>query len=456
MLDSRIRLALASGSLLLGTAGIQAKQKPNVIIIYSDDQGTLDLGCYGTPDIKTPNIDALAQKGTRFTQFYAAPVSSASRASLLTGQYCKRAGETGNSGIAGLAADKETLAQRMKKGGYNTALLGKWHLGSHDMISPNRRGFDYFFGFRGGCEDSYSHFYYWWGPNVHDLWENEQEVYRPGKFLASETLAEMKNFIERQDKNDPFFIYWAINIPHYPYQPAEKWLRYYRENFPDMKKNRQHYAAFVSTMDEIIGQMTDYLREKGLNKNTIIIFQADNGYSGETPAMGGGGYCGNYRGCKFSLFEGGIRVPAIISYPGVVPQGEVRDQMVMNIDWFPTILELTGVTQEGIDTDGKNILPLIKDNSKASPHDVLFFDFLEQWAVRKGDWKLICNAWDSQDGNKTPKIEGFFLTNVREDPSERRNYADERPEIVHELDSIKQAWNASLPPKTPNPWEKKK
>ncbi len=450
----RNKLALASGIFVISAAGAVSREKPNVILIYTDDQGTFDLGCYGSDDIETPNIDEIAARGTRFTQFYAAPVSSASRASLLTGQFCRRAGEMANSGLGGMASDKETIAERMKKAGYNTAALGKWHVGSHPMISPNNRGFDYFFGFKGGCEDSYSHFFYWGGANYHDLWENDREVYRPGRFLADETFVEMKNFIEGQDNDNPFFIYWAINIPHYPYQPKEKWIRYYEENFPDMKKNRQMYNAFISTMDEIIGQMTDYLEEKGLDDNTIIVFQSDNGYSGETPAWGGGGNRGHYRGCKFSLFEGGIRVPSIVSYPGVVPEGEVRDQMTMNIDWFPTIVDLAGISAEGMDVDGKSLVPLIMDPSASSRHEVLYFDFLDQWAVRKGDWKLIFNVTDSDDGNKRETIEGYYLTNLAIDPSEKRNLAGEYPEIVEELSRMKKEWDASIPPKAKDPWKK--
>jgi len=441
----------AAGMMLSAAAAGYSKEKPNVIIIYSDDQGTLDLGCYGTDDICTPNIDALAERGTRFTQFYAAPVSSASRASLLTGQFCRRAGEIANSGIGGLPYGKETLAERMKAGGYNTAVLGKWHIGSHPMISPNKRGFDYFFGFKGGCVDSYSHFYYWAGANYHDLWENDKEIYSDGTFLADETLVRMKKFIEGQDPDDPFFIYWALNIPHYPYQPKEKWIRYYEENFPQMKKNRQLYCAFVSTMDEVVGGMMEYLREKGIDDETLIIFQSDNGYSAETPAWGGGGFKGDYRGCKFSLFEGGIRVPSIISYPGVLPEGEVRDQMSMNIDWFPTIVELTGVPATGMDVDGKSLVPVIRKDAP-SAHEVLYFDFLDQWAVRKGDWKLIFNVTDSEDGNKRETIEGYYLTNLAKDPSERTNLADQYPEVVEELGKLKKDWDASIPPKTPNPW----
>lgn len=165
----------AGGLLLAGAASAQAAA-PNVIVIYTDDHGTLDVNCYGAPDLCTPNMDALAASGVRFTQFYAAPVSSASRAGLMTGQFAARAGLTGNAGWTGFPPEKETVAQRMKANGYRTACIGKWHLGSRPEYAPNNRGFDYFWGFLGGCIDSYSHFYYWGGPNVHDLWRNGEEI----------------------------------------------------------------------------------------------------------------------------------------------------------------------------------------------------------------------------------------------------------------------------------------
>ena len=423
------------------------KDTPNVIIIYTDDHGVLDLGCYGTSDIVTPNIDGLAEKGTRFTQFYAAPVSSASRASLLTGQFCRRAGETANSGEFGLPPEKETLAQRLKIAGYNTAIIGKWHLGSHKTIIPTKRGFDYFWGFLGGCIDNYSHFYYWGGANKHDLWRNETEVYHPGAFFAEENVKEIKGFID-ENNDKPFFVYWAANIPHYPYQPSEKWLNYYKANFPDVKNNRQMYAAFISTLDESIGELLTYLKVKGLYDNTVIIFQADNGYSSEDRAFGGGGYNGPYRGCKFSLFEGGIRVPSIISWPGVLPEGQVIDRMTMNIDWFPTIVELTGAPKEGMEVDGKNLIPLIRNKNLPSPHDVLHFDFLDQWAVRKDEWKLIGNPVETKDGNYRKDLEEkYFLSNVVNDPSEKINYYDQKPEIVKELMTLRDQYVKSIPQK---------
>ena len=326
----------------------------------------------------------------------------------------------------------------MKSNGYRTALIGKWHLGDRIEQGPNAQGFDYFWGIRGGCVDNYSHFYYWGGPNRHDLWQNEREIYSPGNFFAAENLKEIKKFAT-EDKEKPFFIYWAVNIPHYPLQPSEKWLDYYA----DLPNPRRMYAAFVSTFDDYLGELRTFLAAEGLADNTILIFQSDNGHSMEERTFRGGGYSGPYRAGKFSLFEGGIRVPAIICWPKVLPQGEVRDQVAMNIDWFPTLVELCGLSAEGMDVDGKSLLPLIKDSSKSSPHKALHFDFGKQWAVRCGEWKLIANPHDvTPEGEKV--LNELFLSNLEKDNTEHMNFKDQYPEKVKELQAMRDAFERSL------------
>lgn len=427
----------AVGLLAAGAAQAQTT-RPNVIVIYTDDHGTLDVNCFGATDLHTPNMDALAASGVRFTQFYAAPVSSASRASLLTGQFTRRAGVTGNAGLKGLPPEKETIAERMRANGYRTACIGKWHLGSLPEYAPNSQGFDYFWGFLGGCIDSYSHFYYWWGPNVHDLWCDRQEIHREGRFFTEETLHEVRNFIDRDDDR-PFFLYWAVNIPHYPLQPKEKWLEYYAA----LENPRRMYAAYVSTFDDYLGELRAFLAARGLEENTIVVFQSDNGHSTEVRTFGGGGYCGDYRGGKFSLFEGGIRVPAVISWPGHLPQNEVRAQVAMNIDWFPTLVELCGIDDAGLDVDGRSLVPLLRDDAP-SPHDVLHFDFERQWAVRAGDWKLLHDAIDVLPDDKNRTIEGLMLTNLEIDPTESRDLKEQYPEKVRELLELRRRYEASL------------
>ena len=434
-------LALAAGACTQQPA---EPAKPNILLIVADDLGMGDLGCYGATAIHTPNIDSLACRGVRFENSYATSATSTpSRYALFTGLYPWRNADAkilpGDAPLI-IPTDIPTLPKMMQAAGYNTAAIGKWHLGSRPEYAPNNRGFDYFWGFLGGCIDSYSHFYYWGGPNVHDLWRNGEEIHYEGRFFTEETLREAKEFIRAGDRRQPFFLYWAVNIPHYPLQPKEKWLDYYA-GLPDP---RRMYAAFVSTFDDYLGELRTFLDAQGLTDDTIIVFQSDNGHSTEVRTFGGGGYCGDYRGGKFSLFEGGIRVPAVISWPGHLPAGEVRDQVAMNIDWFPTLLDLCGLDALGIDVDGASIVPLIRDGAAASPHDVLHFDFERQWAVRRGDWKLICNAIDVLPNDRNKTLEGLYLTNLKIDRTESENLIDRYPEKAQELLALRRAYEASL------------
>jgi arylsulfatase A-like enzyme len=416
----------------------QVTQKPNIIIIYTDDQGTLDAGCYGARDLLTPNIDRLAAEGIRFTRFYGAPVSSVSRASLMTGQFSLRNKVISNVGGNNyMRSEVTTLPEVLKENGYNTALIGKWHLGSVDGARPNQQGFDYFFGHLDGCIDNYSHFFYWGGPNRHDLWRNETQVYNDGQYFPDQLIRELKNYIN-QNRSEPFFIYWASNMPHYPLQPRERWLEHYNAKKTPYPRNL--YNAFLSTFDEIVGELLDFLENEELRENTIIVFQSDNGHSVEERNHFGGGYSGPYRAAKFSLFEGGIRVPAIISYPKELPQEEVRDQMAMNIDWFPTLLELCGVSYNQEEIDGKSLLPLIQESTSQSSHNVLFFDSGNQWAVMQDEWKLIYKPQDPTLNEQI--IDTLYLTNIKEDIGEVVNYAEKSKDKVNELLQLRREFEA--------------
>src|SRR5688500_197453 len=240
--------------LLAAAAAIAAERKPNVIVILTDDQGTLDAGCYGATDLKTPHIDALAARGVRFTQFYsAAPLCSPSRAAMMTGRYPLRAGMPGNAPSerdgAGMPTEEVTMAEMFKAAGYGTAHIGKWHLGYTPETMPKWQGFDYSFGHMGGCIDNWSHFFYWQGPNRHDLHRDGKEIFEDGQFFMDMMVNEATAFMKRTGDR-PWFIYFAINAPHYPYQGAKEWVRYYRER--GVRYPRDLYNAFVSTMDEKI------------------------------------------------------------------------------------------------------------------------------------------------------------------------------------------------------------
>lgn len=432
----------------------QAAERPNVIVIFTDDQGSIDVNCYGAKDLTTPHLNDLAKRGLRFTQFYsAAPVCSPSRAGLLTGRFPQRAGLAGNAsssqGGHGLPSEQITIAEMMRKAGYATGHVGKWHLGYVPEEMPLGQGFQQSFGHMGGCIDNYSHFFYWNGPNRHDLWRNGKEVWHDGEFFPDLMVHEACKFIEAH-QDEPFFLYWALNTPHYPLQGEEKWRKHYQ----DLPSPRDKYAAFVSTTDEKIGQVLAKLEELKLRENTIVIFQSDHGHSTEARTFGGGGNSGPYRGAKFSLFEGGIRVPAMISWPGKIPAGEVRTQMATGCDWFPTIAELCELPQPEHRIDGKSLTEVLHSPESPSPHEMFFWESGRsrdgpRWAVRQGDWKLLGHPLDNgshSSNSAKSKPAPLYLVNLAEDPSEQTNLAEQHPQVVQRLEAAYKAWRKDTNP----------
>lgn len=419
-----------------------------MLIIYSDDQGTLDANCYGSDDLITPNIDSLAATGVRFTQMYSpSAICSASRAGLLTGRFPARAGVPGNvssqEGVAGMPSGEVTLAELLRAGGYRTGHVGKWHLGYTPETMPNGQGFEESFGHMGGCIDNYSHFFYWNGPNRHDLWRNGKEIWLDGHYFGDAMVDECRRLIS-QWQNEPFFIYWAINWPHYPLQGTIDW----RERYAHLPSPRREYAAFVSSMDERIGHVLDHLEALGLRDDTLIVFQSDHGHSVEERTFGGGGNPGPYRGCKGSLFEGGIRVPSIASWPAGLPAGEVRDQMVTGCDWSPTIAQLTGASPPQHHLDGQNIADVLRDRSAISPHESFYWQLgrgrSPQWAVRRGPWKLLGNPKDNRQPDSLGADDALFLANLEIDETESTNLAPEHPHIVEQLTALQESYSANL------------
>ena len=428
-------------------------QKPNIILIVSDDHGYRDLGCYGAKDLKTPNLDKLASEGTLFTHFYAAAaVSSPSRGSLLTGRSPIEAGVPGNiprvwqdpDQNKGMPTTNRTIAKNLKEVGYYTALVGKWHLGEGERQSPLKHGFDYCFGHRGGCIDNYSHYFYWSGPNIHDLYRNDEEVYYPGRYFSDLIVEETGKIIE-SERPEPFFIYCAFNVPHYPYQGDIKWLEYYKNQ--GVPSPRRDYIAFVSTMDDYIGKIIDKLKKEGKYDNTVIIFQADQGYSVEERASFGGGDAGNLRGCKGSLFEGGIRVPAFIKYTNVIPSGKKIDNVAYGVDWYHTLSEIAGA-KINPESQGTSLMPLLTGKTNEHP-TVMNWQYGDtndakgQWIARNGDWKLIGNV---SDPRKPESLSGedkkLFLSNLAMDETESENLASKYPEKVAELKKQHDEWYA--------------
>jgi arylsulfatase A len=424
---------LGTGVAGVATKGLAQGRKPNVVIIMTDDQGAVDINCYGAKDLVTPNMDRIAKEGVRFTRFYSAcPVCSPSRAGLLSGRFPAEVGVPGNigSGKEGLPSKHYLLPEMMKDAGYKTGHFGKWHLGHHEDTLPNGQGFDYSYGHMQGCIDNYSHFFYWKGPNRHDLWRNGEKIHEPGQFFPRRMTEEATAWIE-ENRNDPLFIYFAMNTPHYPYQGDEKWLKHYSH----LEYPRNLYAAFISTMDEYIGQLLDKIAALGLKDDTIIIFQSDNGYSSEERAHFGGGNSGIYSGNKFSVLEGGIRVPGMISWPGHLPKNEVRFQTLHSVDWYPTIAELCGLSSpEGL--SGRSILPVLHSpNLKTPDRPLHWVQGGNQWAISEGRWKLCFNP-------KT-RDQGKYLFDVEADPSEKKNLINEQPEIAERLERLHDEWAAT-------------
>lgn len=433
-------------SCLFASTKVAYAKRPNVLIIYADDQGSVDLGCFANNELQTPHLDALAVQGLKLTQMYApAPVCSASRTGLMTGRFPARAGQPGNGP---LAAEEITIAETFSKGGYRTGQVGKWHLGSTESQNPRGQGFSDWFGHLGGCIDNYSHFFFWAGPNRHDLFDNGLEVHRPGEYFPDLMESRCKQFIDVDDER-PWLLYWAFNSPHYPYQGTPKWLEHYK----DVPTPRREYCAFVSSMDETIGRVLGHLDASGERDNTIVIFQPDHGHSTEERAFGGGGNAGPYRGAKFSLFEGGIRVPTVVRYPEVLTAGETRDQFFSACDWLPTLSDFCSVglpTDDAggeVKLDGISIKSTLLDNKPLS-RPPYYWQMgggkNPQWAVRVGPWKLIANPKDTSI--KDPKSQrlktDFFLANVDNDPGEQTNLVTRNSEKLDELREIGRALQA--------------
>lgn len=422
-------------------------KKPNFIIFYCDDLGYGDLGCYGS-DIETPNIDALADDGIRFTNWYSnSPVCSPSRASLLTGKYPARTGVSqilsGKRGRAGLSNEHDTISSKLKENGYSTAMFGKWHLGTTPETRPNSHGFDDFFGFHAGCVDYYSHIFYWESPPVHDLWENEKEVWKNGQYLTELITEKAVNFIHNQNKEQPFFMYVPYNAPHYPMHAPEKYMNRYSH----LPWDRQVMAAMISAVDDGVGEIVQALKSLDQYEDTAIFFSSDNGPSAEmrnwldgTEDRYYGGSAGIFMGHKGSLFDGGIREPAILSYPSHIPKGHVCHELGMMMDIFPTFLSLASVPYSHAEIDGIDLTDMIMNGVK-SPHTQVFWEYNNQLAVRKGNWKLVLNGKLDFDIVSPAPV---HLSNLEEDPGERNNVVEQYPEIAEDMMAQLQQWYDSI------------
>lgn len=440
-----------------------AAAKPNVVIFFTDDQGTIDANCYGSTDLITPNIDRIAENGVRFTHAYAHTVCCPARAMLMTGRHPQRGGVhhwtqgnmLGADGI-NMALEEFTLAEALKEAGYRTALFGKWHLGAHRDFGPKKQGFDEFFGIRDGFIDNYNH-YFLHGSGFHDLYEGTEPVQAPGEYFPELMIQRSLTFLDENEGN-PFFLYIPFNIPHYP----EQALKQHEELYKEMEDPaRRSYGAIVTTTDHYIGLILKKLDSLSLTENTIVIFMSDNGHSEETGnkirvddhksglpkdhfyGASGGGSTGKWIGRKGTFLEGGIRVPTIISFPAELPKGEVRGQIITAMDWFPTVLDLCGIERKSDSPklDGHSLLPILDSAAADSQYGgVLHFAWGTGWAVRDGDWKLI--GRDLKDGNVRAT-----LHNLADEVPEEKNHANEQSEIVARLTAMHKKWAEEVKPK---------
>ncbi len=432
MRKNRIFLSGVSTLLVAATtvaAANTAPPKPNVIVILSDDMGYGDLGCHGCKDTRTPHIDSLAAAGIRCTSGYAAhSFCSPTRASLMTGRYQHRFGHENNpkwdpaDDKLGLPLSEVTIADVMKDAGYATGAIGKWHLGAAPGLHPNKRGFADYFGFLGG-----GHIYLpdrKGGAEYQIPLMRNQENLDEKDYLTDAFSREAVAFIER-NKAKPFFLYLAYNAVHGPLQAPAKYLDRF-ETISD--QNRRTYAAMLSAMDDGIGQILARLRELNIEENTLVFFLNDNGGPLEKNASTNV----PLRGAKGQLFEGGIRVPFIIRWKGVLKPG-VYNEPVSTIDLLPTIAAVCGAkVPSAAKLDGRDFMPHLLGQIKTPPHERLFWRMGggNAWAVREGCWKLVHS-----------RQEGPRLFDLKKDISEQHDLAAVEREVVDRLTRAYETWN---------------
>ncbi|MBW7992505.1 MAG: sulfatase [Planctomycetes bacterium] len=408
-------------------ANQKAAGKPNIVLIVSDDQGYGDSSCYDHPkEVSTPNIDRLAAEGVRMTNGYAsAYVCAPTRAGLLTGRYQQRFGfyTAGDSRI-GLPVSEVTLADMLRKQGYATAVIGKWHVGIEPQYRPLKRGFDEFYGFLG--HGAHDYFDLKITDEYNSIYRNEKPINDTG-YLTDNLGRESVSFIERY-KNQPFFLYLPFNAVHWPLQALQKYIKLFNTG----DKNRDIYLAMLRSMDEAMGKVLDALKRTGDDDNTLIIFFSDNGGARKNFANNGA-----LRDFKQSVYEGGIRIPFIVRWPGKLPKGTVCDEPVISLDAMPTICAAAGAElPDDRVYDGKNMLGVLRGQIKGPLHKNLFWDDgVKQWAVREGKWKLLFNRESSLE-----------LYDLESDISEKNNLVKQRPEIVQRLQKTYTDWKKQMAP----------
>lgn len=446
------------------------RRPPNVILFLTDDQGYADLGCFGSRHLKTPNFDRLAAEGMKCTSFYVAqPVCTASRAALLTGCYSNRVGLFGalnHTSTIGISEKETILPQLFKQRGYATACFGKWHLGHQPKFSPLRHGFDEFAGLPYPNDNGPDH------PTIKGIpplpWFEGEDVTgsNPDQNLFTRKITELSiGFIERH-KDQPFFLYLAHIMPHVPIHASDAFRG---------KTGEGLYADVISELDWGLGEILGTLQRLGLDRDTLLLFTSDNG-----PFLSYGEHAGSatpFRGGKLTTFEGGVRMPFIARWPGMIPAGTTSDEIITGMDLYPTLANLIGAKLPASKIDGKDIGPILNGQPAKSPHEAFFYYGGEELqAVRSGKWKLhfphqyLEVAAAPGRGGKPSNFEnlkplpstqsglegiasrhGYQVMNLplslydlESDPGETRNVAEAHPEIVTRLSALAETMRADL------------
>jgi len=430
--------------------------RPNIILFLSDDQGYGDVGCYGNSEVNTPVTDLLAKQGVRFTAFYAnAPECTPTRTALLTGRYQQRVGGLecaigiGNVGRyddavrlrkthdLGLPVSETSIPRMLKNVGYHTAIVGKWHLGYEPKFSPNKHGFDYAFYVLGGWVDYFHH-----GENTPEftpmLYENEKPITRKG-YLTDLIGQHAIKFIDQQQRDHPFFLYIPFTAPHAPYQGPDDYLP---EPLPaDSPLHKQGkgpkdvYAAMIERMDQVMGKILDKLREKNLSENTLVIFMSDNGASGT-------GSNAPFRGGKGGVFEGGIRVPCVVRWPGHLQTGMVYNEPCMTMDFSASIVRIAGTKPpSNRPFDGIDVLKYVEGHKRLPRRNLFWRKRRGQTtvkAVRSGDMKYIYIQ-------KRGKVQEY-LFDLKNDPADKDDLLQEKPKVAARMRQLLANWEKEVKP----------
>lgn len=432
---------------ILAQAQKAKSSRPNVIVIFTDDQGYQDVGCFGSPDISTPNLDNMAKDGIRFTDFYSAsPVCSPSRAALMTGCYPTRVGVPvvlWPMSPDGLSPEEVTIAEMVKEQGYATACIGKWHLGDQAQFLPTNQGFDSYFGIPFSNDMSVNpeakvsaEVLFREGKDLNKLRTEKPKKFDVPLFRDDEIIEypvdqtqitkryteEARKFIV-ENKEKPFFLYLAHTMPHIPLMPSEEFKGKSRQGL---------YGDVIEEIDWSVGQVLEELRKQGLEENTLVIFTSDNGPW--NLKNGHGGSAKPLRGFKFETYEGGMRVPMIAQWKGMISPQSTSAEIASTIDLLPTIAYLSGAELPDRTLDGKNIWPLLsgKSNSKTPHKEFLYYSNTTAEAIRVGDWKLRVR-------------EGIVeLYDLKNDISESNNLAEEQPKRVQSLQKKLDKYDTAL------------